>query len=144
MTELKLTGWDTFERASSLEKFNSISGGSEFGYANWNQYLETIPENLRSRMEILRTFFLKYPYIYGDQHQEWATPIFSDGSSLGFSLRGWGDFMSVLYDPPNTKYGYMNYYVSSPRRKSPVIFILKITAFLVSAVVVGSWLVSII
>lgn len=91
------------------EYYESIMGGIN-NPPSWKEYISDYPKELRPKFLLIKDAIKKLGWIgkTGEEISNNYCFIFSDGVSIGFSWRAWGDLMSALI---NKREGYMKYYM---------------------------------
>lgn len=113
MTEIKVVDWVDAEAIGNGEVAIGGLGGIQ-ACMFWEEYIEGCDQQVRLYYEALREAILERGAITGEYHQggEDGTPLFSDGKIASFSFRGWGDFLSAVYNTEieERKWNYMDFY----------------------------------
>lgn len=88
-----LGGWFGFRR--------SEPGGELFRERvshRWADYLDNWEESWHPHLEALRRAIVRGGIRNGGNwHQDFGTPLFSDGTIGAFSMRAWGDLMAAVW-----------------------------------------------
>lgn len=77
---------------------------------NWSEYLDNIKDEFRPHFLLIRDAIERLGWV-GETAESHANSVwftFSDGVSVGFTWRGWGDLMQAIV---GKREGYMAYYM---------------------------------
>lgn len=88
--------------------YQIISGGINYDMS-WQDWQDMFIDEYKIYWETLKSKLIKENLV--GKTGEWQDKLlfhFSDGKKIGFSWRGWGDFMSALIGKNE---GYMKYYM---------------------------------
>lgn len=83
--------------------------GGDSNNPTWREYLRDFDPHVRPYLSAARRYITKNNLI--GETGAWADDkwfIFDDGKTMGFTWRGWGDFMQAIV---GLREGYMAYYM---------------------------------
>lgn len=90
------------------DKYEVLMGGDRRNLS-WKNYFDEVKDHYKPHFELIKKSIIENGLV-GETGQFADDLIFkfSDGFSLGFTWRGWGDLMSAIVDKNE---GYMTYYM---------------------------------
>lgn len=91
------------------DDYQPIIGGMDVS-PNWEEYLEYYKDEFKPHFRLIKKAIEDLGWV-GETAESRANHscfVFSDGTSLGFSWRAWGDLMSAIVGKNE---GYMAYYM---------------------------------
>ena len=77
---------------------------------DWYEYLDKLKDEFRPHFVLIRGAIERLGWVgeKADSHANDVWFAFSDGTSVGFTMRGWGDLMQAIV---GKREGYMAYYM---------------------------------
>lgn len=106
--------WVSFEDAEAFECVGGGMGGMMEAPALIDYMASWTPEGAAYVEAIMRALDALGHAPSGEAHQRQYTPVFSDGKTMSFSMRGWGDLMAVWWNsrnPSGPRKNYLNFYM---------------------------------
>jgi hypothetical protein len=112
----KLTVVDWVPYGTEAEKeINALGGFFNFHEIGqrWKDYIDRYDQDTAPYLECVREAIVKNNFKFsGHEHQynEDGCPVFSDGNSIQFSQRAWGDLMAAIWsEEENKDYCYVDF-----------------------------------
>lgn len=106
--------WVSFDES---EAFDCVGGGmgGMVEAPELDEYMDSwTPEGAVYVEAIMRALDALGHAPSGEAHQRQYTPVFSDGRTMSFSMRGWGDLAAVWWNSRNhdgPRKNYLNFYM---------------------------------